>query len=156
TVNCAGFTVFGGTRRYCWAFNQPTRAHGNINMVQAIAQSCDCYFYEMARRLGVDRIATVARKLGLGDITGVGLPSEQKGLMPTEAWKKAATGEPWQPGENLNIGIGQGQVTVTPIQLAQLAARIANGGLAVKPTLIKKGALPTGAEAGGNLESLGF
>lgn len=155
TVNCPGYTTFGGRRWYCWAFNQPTRAHGNINMVQAIAQSCDCYFYEMARRLGVDRVAVIARKLGLGDITGVGLPNEQKGLMPTEAWKKAATGEPWQPGENLNIGIGQGQVTVTPIQLAQLAARLANGGLAVKPTLIKKGTQAAGAEAS-QLESLGF
>ena len=152
TVNCPGYTTFGGRRWYYWAFNQPTRAHGNINMVQAIAQSCDCYFYEMARRMGVDRVASVAKKLGLGDITGVGLPNEQKGLMPTEAWKKAATGEPWQPGENLNIGIGQGQVTVTPIQLAQLAARFANGGLAVKPTLIKRAA---GTEAP-PLESLGF
>ena len=160
TVNCPGYTSFGGRRWYCWAFNIPSvRAHGQINMVQAIAQSCDCYFYEMARRLGVDKVAATARKLGLGEITGVGLPGENKGLMPTEAWKKAATGEPWQPGENLNIGIGQGQVTVTPIQLVQLAARIANGGLAVKPTLIRKTAQPG---AGDNrppepqLESLGF
>lgn len=157
-VSCAGHTEFGGRRWYCWAFNIPSvRAHGPINMIQAIAQSCDCYFYEMARRLGVDRVAETARKLGLGDITGVGLPGEQKGLMPTEAWKKAATGEPWQPGENLNIGIGQGQVTVTPIQLVQLAARIANGGLAVKPTLIRKGTQAGGAATDGTqLESLGF
>ena len=160
TVPCAGHTEFGGRRWYCWAFNIPTvRAHGNINMVQAIAQSCDCYFYEMGRRLGVDRIADTARKLGLGDITGVGLPGEQKGLMPTEAWKKAATGERWQPGENLNIGIGQGQVSVTPLQLVQLSARIANGGLAVKPTLIRKvnqpGA-PPDSGPGAQLESLGF
>ena len=78
--------------------------------------------------------------------------------MPTEAWKKAATGEPWQPGENLNIGIGQGQVTVTPIQLVQLAARLANGGLAVKPTLIRKSqpSNAPGADAPPTLESLGF
>src|SRR4051812_46979047 len=74
-VNCAGHTDFGGRRWYCWAFTSPTtRAHGSLNMVQAISQSCDCYFYEMARRLGVDRIAAVAKKLGLGEATGVGLP----------------------------------------------------------------------------------
>ena len=138
TVHCPGYTDFGSRRWYCYIHSLPAGAHGSLNMVQALAQSCDCFFYEMARRLGVNRIADTARKLGLGEATGVGLPGEQKGLMPTEAWKKAATGEAWQPGENLNIGIGQGQVTVTPIQLAVLAARLANGGLAVTPTLIRR------------------
>jgi penicillin-binding protein 2 len=89
----------------------------------------------------------MAHKLGLGEVTGVGLPGEQKGLMPTEAWKKAARGEPWQQGENLNVGIGQGQVTITPIQLCTYVARIANGGLAVKPTLVRATATTAAAAA---------
>jgi penicillin-binding protein 2 len=133
TVHCVGHTTLGSNTWYCWQKG----GHGSVDMVTAIAQSCDCYFYEVARRLGVDRIAAMAKKLNLGELTGIGLPGEQKGLVPTEAWKKANRGEPWQQGETLNVGIGQGQVNVTPIQLLTYVSRIANGGLAVKPTLIR-------------------
>ena len=132
-IHCAGHTTLGSRTWYCWKKG----GHGSVSMPTAITQSCDCYFYEVARRLGVDRISAMAHKLGLGELTGIGVPNEQKGLIPTEAWKKAARGEPWQQGETLNVGIGQGQVAVTPIQLCTFAARIANGGLAVKPTLVR-------------------
>jgi penicillin-binding protein 2 len=159
-VHCAGQTTLGSRSWFCGN----GRGHGSLDMANAITKSCDCYFYEIARRLGVDRIAAIAKKLNLGELTGVGLPNEQKGLIPTEAWKKAATHEPWQPGETLNIGIGQGQVTVTPIQLVTYVARIANGGLAVKPTLIRAAAKSTAvgdgaqdaAPATQTIESLGF
>src|SRR6185369_12069836 len=143
TVHCVGQTRLGSRVWYCWKKG----GHGTMDMVNAIAQSCDCYFYEVARRLGVDRIAAMAQKLGLGVLTGIGLPGEQKGLVPTEAWKKAARGEPWQQGETLNVGIGQGQVNVTPIQLLTYVARVANGGLAVKPTLIRATANTVAAAA---------
>jgi penicillin-binding protein 2 len=106
-------------------------------MQRAMSVSCDVYFYEVARRLGVDKIAAMAKRLGLGAPSGIGLPNEQAGLVPTEAWKKAVRGERWAPGDNLNVGIGQGDVLVTPIQLAVMAARIANGGLIVKPRLVR-------------------
>ena len=143
SVHCAGQTTLGSRTWYCWKKG----GHGSMDMVNAITNSCDCYFYEVARRLGVDRIAAMAHKLNLGELTGVGLPDEKQGLMPTEAWKKTHTGEPWQPGETLNVGIGQGQVNVTPIQLVTYAARIANGGLAVKPTLIVRPRPPAAAVA---------
>jgi penicillin-binding protein 2 len=165
TVFCSGSIALGARRWYCWK----NHGHGTVDMVTAITRSCDCYFYELARRLGVDRIAAMAKKLGLGDMTDVGLPGEQKGLIPTEAWKKATRGEIWHPGETLNVGIGQGQVVVTPIQLVTYIARIANGGLAVKPTLLRP-VTPSGAprapdtsgdengppEAAQHLESLGI
>jgi penicillin-binding protein 2 len=138
SVFCSGSTSLGSHRWFCWK----NRGHGSVDMPTAITRSCDCYFYEVARRLGVDRIAAMAKKLGLGEPTNVGLPGEQKGLIPTEAWKRAARGEIWHPGETLNVGIGQGQVVVTPIQLVTYAARIANGGLAVKPTLIRTSTPP--------------
>jgi len=143
TVHCPGHTTLGSRTWYCWKKG----GHGSMDMVTAISQSCDCYFYEVARRLGVDRIAAMAHKLGLGEATGIGLPGEQKGLIPTEAWKKAARGEPWQQGETLNVGIGQGQVNITPIQLLTYVARVANGGLAVKPTLIRATAQTAAAAA---------
>jgi penicillin-binding protein 2 len=131
TMHCNGRYRLGRYVKRCH------KVHGNVNMVQAISVSCDVYFYEVARRLGVDKIAAMARRLGLGESSGIGLPGEQRGLIPTEAWKMAARGEPWVPGDILNVGIGQGDVLVTPIQLATMTARIANGGLAVRPRLVR-------------------
>jgi penicillin-binding protein 2 len=108
-----------------------------MDMVQAIAQSCDVYFYEIASRVGVDRIAKMARRLGLGSSTGVGLAGERDGLIPTEAWKRATLGESWQKGETFNVGIGQGHVLATPLQLAVMASRLSTG-LAVEPVLTRQ------------------
>jgi penicillin-binding protein 2 len=157
SVHCPGHYTFGSRTWYCWKKG----GHGSVDIVQGIAQSCDVFFYEVARRLGVDRIAATAHKLNLGMLTGIGLLGEQKGLIPTEAWKKAARGEKWHQGETLNVGIGQGQVNVTPIQLLTYVARIANGGLAVKPTLIRTANAAAIADtadpaAGSNAPSLGF
>ena len=132
-IMCKGHVDLGKRRFHCWE----RKGHQSINMVQAIAQSCDVYFYEVARRIGVDRIASMARRLGLGKITGLDIPGEREGLIPTEAWKKDALGEVWQQGETYNVGIGQGYVLTTPLQLAVMTSRIATG-LAVEPLLTRQ------------------
>ncbi len=134
-VFCSGHVELGNQRFHCWK----RTGHGNMNLVQAIEQSCDVYFYDIAKRVGIDRIAETARLFGLGDTTGIEIPAERKGLVPTRAWKQARIGEAWQQGETLVAGIGQGFVLTTPLQLAVMAARIANGGIPVKPRLIVDG-----------------
>lgn len=133
TVYCNGHTDLGSRRFHCWE----KRGHGNMDMVQAIAQSCDVYFYDVAKRVGVDRIADMARRLGLGETTSVGLAGERGGLIPTEAWKRATVGESWQQGDTFNVGIGQGYVLTTPLQLAVMTARLSTG-LAVEPVLTRQ------------------
>ncbi|MFL2769855.1 MAG: penicillin-binding protein 2 [Rhodospirillaceae bacterium] len=130
SILCKGHTDLGPRRFHCWE----TRGHGDLNIVQAIAQSCDVYFYEIARRVGVDRIADMAKRLGLGQASASGLAGERSGLIPTEAWKRATLGNPWQQGETFNTGIGQGYVLATPLQLAVMTARLSTG-LAVEPVL---------------------
>lgn len=155
TIHCNGRYNLGRYVKHCH------KVHGSVNMVRAVSVSCDVYFYEIARRLGVDKIAAMARRFGLGQPSGIGLPGELSGLIPTEAWKLAARGERWVPGDNLNVGIGQGDVLVTPIQLAIMTARIANGGLAVMPRLVRP-RVPANTTGGApqsdvqSLESLGI
>jgi penicillin-binding protein 2 len=132
-VFCRGFTQFGNTRFHCWK----KHGHGSVAMVEAIQHSCDVYFYEVARRVGVDRIEKMAKRFGLGDRVGIDLPNEKTGLIPTQQWKLESTGVKWQNGETLITGIGQGFVLATPLQLAVMTARIANGGYAVKPRLVR-------------------
>ena len=132
-VFCGGVLALGDSRFHCWK----KHGHGSVNMHEAIVQSCDVYFYEMAGRTGIDRIAAMARRLGVGVRLGIELPHERDGLVPTQAWKRAATGKPWVKGETLIAGIGQGYVLATPLQLAVMTARLVNGGRAVKPTLIR-------------------
>ena len=129
---CRGHVVLGNARFHCWKKN----GHGWLDMKEAIEQSCDSYFYEISKRLGVDNIAEMARRFGLGQTTGVDLPGEKPGLIPTAAWKRQAIGEPWQGGETLNTGIGQGFVLTTPLQLAVMTARIASG-RQIKPHLVR-------------------
>lgn len=133
TVFCQGFIDLGTHRFHCWKKG----GHGAMNMIDAIQHSCDVYFYEVARRVGIDRIAEVARRFGLGSPLRIDLPSEVGGLIPDRAWKRAMNGQPWLPGETLNAGIGQGYVLATPLQLAVMAARVANGGYAVVPRLTR-------------------
>ncbi len=133
TVFCPGYLSLGNAKFHCWKRG----GHGTLDMVGGIKNSCDVYFYEVARRVGIDRIADMARRFGLGQKTGIDLPNERAGLIPTRAWKFATTGVPWQPGENLVAGIGQGYVLATPIQLAVMCARLANGGEAVVPRLTR-------------------
>jgi penicillin-binding protein 2 len=105
--------------------------------VGGLENSCDVYFYDIARRIGVDKIAEMANKFGLGRKVGIEIPGEKPGLIPTRAWKRAALKQPWTPGENLVAGIGQGYVLATPLQLCVMASRIANGGKAVAPRLFR-------------------
>ena len=133
-VFCPGYTELGNRRFHCWKRG----GHGRMNMNSAIVQSCDVYFYEVSKRVGVDGIAVMARRFGFGEKLGVELPYERKGLVPTRDWKLAVHGVSWQKGETLNIGIGQGFLLTTPLQLAVMTARIANGGIAVLPKLVRE------------------
>jgi penicillin-binding protein 2 len=126
-VFCGGYTSLGNARFHCW------KSHGRVALHEAISQSCDVYFYDLARRVGVDGIAAMARRFGLGHVLDLDLPGERPGLVPTSEWKRETLGEPWQRGETLVVGIGQGFMLTTPLQLAIMTARLCNGGRAVKP-----------------------
>ncbi|HEX3809765.1 MAG TPA: penicillin-binding protein 2 [Rhizomicrobium sp.] len=125
TVNCTGSMRLGDHTFYCDAWR--IGGHGHVNLPRGIQVSCDVFFYEVARRLGIDKMAQAANAMGLGLPTGIELPGESGGLIPTRAWKMKRFGVPWQQGETLVSGIGQGYVLTTPIQLCTLAARIATG-----------------------------
>lgn len=131
---CKGeYMLPGSSRKYrCWK----RTGHGWLDMTQGVMKSCDVYFYSLANTLGVDRIYEAMSGFGLGKPTGVDLPLEKGGLMPSREWKRRVRRENWYPGETLNIGIGQGYVTATPIQLAQMAARIAMRGGGFKPHIV--------------------
>lgn len=130
---CSGSVKLGNAEFHCWR----KHGHGTIDLVKAISQSCDVYFYEVAQRLGIDRISTIAQKLGLGQKLGLNLPGERNGLIPTKRWKHKVVGSSWQQGETLIAGIGQGYVLTTPLQLAVMTARLVNGGYAVVPHLTR-------------------
>ncbi len=130
-VGCNGRYVFGGHEFHCWQ----KKGHGSQDVVSALKNSCDVFFYETARRVGIDRIEEAARKLGMGAITGIELPGERGGLIPSREWKKKTYRSAWQQGDTLSVAIGQGYVTATPLQLVQQVARIASG-RAVTPRLV--------------------
>jgi len=134
-VNCNGRITVGNHTFNCWAWTTYHRGHGSLDVEGAIKNSCDVFFYETARKLGIDAIEQSARKLGLGSVTGIELPGEHSGLIPSRAWKQKTYKQAWQPGDTLSVGIGQGYVTVTPLQLVQQAARLASG-KAVSPRLV--------------------
>lgn len=131
-VHCKGHVELGNHRFHCWK----KTGHGPVKLREAIQQSCDTYFYEIARQLGINKIAEMGRRFGLGKVTEIDLPNERSGLMPTSAWKKKKLGSAWQQGETLVAGIGQGFVLTTPLQLAVMTARIVSG-REIKPKLIK-------------------
>ena len=114
--------------------------HGAVNLVDAVARSCDVYFYGLASQLGVDRIAAFAAQFGIGSLTGIDISGEKPGLLPTPAWKKQAFKRPqdqiWFPGETVNFGVGQGYLLVTPLQLAHMAAELAERGRSFQPRLV--------------------
>ena len=133
TNYCPGFMKLGRGRFHCWK----RQGHGHVNMYEGIKYSCDVYFYDLARKIGIDRIAEMANRFGLGAPVDIDLPGERGGAIPTRAWKRATYGEAWQGGETLVSAIGQGFVLTTPLQLAVMVARIANGGYAVKPRMTR-------------------
>ena len=126
-VTCNGRLTLGNHTFNCWAWTTYHRGHGSLDVVGGIKNSCDVFFYETARRLGIDKIQETALKLGLGAQTGIELPGEKSGLIPSRAWKQKRYGVAWQPGDSLSAGIGQGYVTATPLQLALQVSRIASG-----------------------------
>ena len=148
SVNCTGHIDVGNHRFHCWK----RWGHGHVDMHEALVQSCDVWYYEIAKQLGIDRIAAMAERFGLGEKTGVDLPSELQGLIPTKDWKLATIGERWQLGETLIASIGQGYVGATPLQLAVMTARIASG-KAVTPHLSRLG-LHDGSFAPRNPETI--
>ena len=133
TVFCPGYFRLGDATFHCWKRG----GHGHVNVTDAIEQSCDVYFYDAALRIGVDAISEMGRRFGLGQRPGSGLDAERPGLLPTMDWKAAQFGQEWHSGETVVAGIGQGYVTTTPLQLAIMIARLANGGQAIKPILLR-------------------
>ena len=133
-VFCGGSTKLGKHKFHCWKRG----GHGKLGLKEAIEQSCDVYFYDIARKVGVDKIAEMANRLGLGHTLDLDLRGEKSGLIPTTDWKRAVRGERWQVGDTYNVGIGQGYVLATPLQLAVMTARLANGGKAVTPRLVRQ------------------
>ena len=131
-VYCPGHYDVNQHRIYCWKRS----GHGHVDLAKAIIESCDVYFYELARELGIEAIADMARRFGLGQDYDFELPEERPGLIPDKAWKKKVVGDKWRPGDTINASIGQGHVLATPMQLAVMTARLVNGGVAVKPWMV--------------------
>ncbi len=132
TVRCKGSIELYGEKFHCWE----KKGHGFMNMRSAIKRSCDVYFYEVARRLGVDRLSETAKKFGLGEKVLDGFKEERPGVVPNTKWKKKYIGANWYLGETLHSGIGQGYFQSTPIQLCRMTAQLANGGYEIKPRVL--------------------
>lgn len=135
TEYCRGsMTLPGSSRKYrCWKRS----GHGAVDMAEGVKRSCDIYFYNLAMNLGIDRMYEAMTGFGLGHATGIDLPLEKEGLYPSREWKRKHRHENWYPGETLNAGIGQGYVLVTPLQLAQMTARIAMRGGGFRPHMLR-------------------
>lgn len=131
-VNCRGTYVLAKSKFRCWNRG----GHGPCNLHRALRESCDVYFYEVARRVGITRLAAMARRLGLGQGFATGIEPVRSGLVPDPTWKRGRFGESWYEGETLHAGIGQGYVLTTPLQLAVMTARIASG-MSVTPTVVR-------------------
>lgn len=129
---------FGNRTWHCWKQG----GHGSVNMHEAIKGSCDVYFYEIARRTGVEKIAEVSRRFGFGQVWDLGMTGGRSGVVPDDPWKRSVHGERWYEGETLNFGIGQGYLTATPLQLAVMSARIAAEGRLITPNIIGDGPRP--------------
>ncbi len=134
SVSCNGSYNMGDRTFKCWQ----KKGHGTVSLRKALRESCDVYFYRLGERLGVDRIASYAKKLGLGSPVGIGLDNEKSGLIPTSEWKLRRFGKKWMRGETIPVAIGQGYVLATPVQLASMISAVANEGTIYKPHLVKR------------------
>ena len=130
--SCPGYFWLGNTQFHCWK----KAGHGSLAVRDAIKHSCDVFFYNTAHRVGIDPIAAMAKRFGLGAVLDIDIPGERPGLIPTTQWKLGATGVAWQPGETISAGIGQSYVLATPLQLAIQAARLVTG-RAVVPSIVR-------------------
>ena len=134
TVFCPGYYRLGRGLYRCWRRG----GHGDVDLHDALVQSCDVYFYTVGHKLGIDTLGRYAKILGMGSLTGINLLGEKPGLVPTKDWKLKARGEKWLAGETISASIGQGFNLVTPIQQARLLATVANGGMVLKPYLVRQ------------------
>lgn len=133
---CAGATRIYDRRWRCWQ----SRGHGHLNLRGALQHSCDIYFYRQGMKMGIETIARYARRLGLGEPTGIEFPGEREGLVPDAEWSLTSRGLPWYPGETVSVAIGQGPLLTTPLQVAVMTAAVANGGFLVRPYVLAGGA----------------
>ncbi len=131
---CRGGLRFGGRFFHCWKKG----GHGMVDLHRALVQSCNVYFYQIGQQLGIDAIANYARRFGLGQLTKITLDHEKVGVIPEAAWKEKIFGVPWGARETLSVAIGQGYVSVTPLQMATLTAAVANGGIVYRPYLVRR------------------
>ncbi len=132
-VECRGGITYGGRQFGCWKKG----GHGIVSLHKAMVESCDVYFYELGKRVGINKIAEYSRIFGLDEITGLPLVKERSGLVPDTKWKYEKKKQPWYMGETFHVSIGQGYLLTTPIQMAQLISAVTNGGIIFKPTIIK-------------------
>jgi penicillin-binding protein 2 len=139
TTFCPGYGTFYGRQFKCWVYYAKTGAtsHGVTNLHEAILKSCDVFFYNVGMRLGIDRLSYYGSKFGIGHKTGIDLPSEEPGLMPSAEWVERVYHRKWYPGETISVSTGQGAVTTTPLQLARMIGGIAMGGVFKQPHLLK-------------------
>jgi penicillin-binding protein 2 len=139
TTYCPGYGTFYGRQFKCWVYfsKKGTTSHGATNLREAIMKSCDVFFYTVGMKLGIDRLSYYGDKLGIGHKTGIDLPSEESGLMPSEQWVERVFHRKWYAGETISVSTGQGAVTTTPLQLARMISGIASGGVFKQPHMIK-------------------
>ena len=139
TTFCPGYGTFFGRQYHCYVFYAKTgpKSHGVLGLHEAILKSCDVFFYNVGMRLGIDRLSYYAIKLGLGHKTGIDLPSEEPGLIPTQEWVERTFHRKWYAGEVISVATGQGAVTTTPLQLARVIGGIASGGVFKQPHMLK-------------------
>lgn len=133
-LHCSGSVSLANTTKKCWRAG----GHGNVTIKQAIEQSCNVFFYRAGLELGIDELARYAFSYGFGAKSGIELPNEEPGLIPTRDWKQETIGDRWYPSETMDAAIGQGFITVTPLQLANMTAAIANGGHLYRPMIVNK------------------
>jgi penicillin-binding protein 2 len=139
-VNCTGGAEFYGRRFGCWVKS----GHGPVDLEKAIYASCDVFFYTLANKLGIERIAKYATELGLGQKTGIDLPNEVSGVMPSEEWKIRNFKQKWFAGETISVGIGQGAIAITPVQLLRAISAVSMGGKMVVPHVVNPSDMPPG------------
>ncbi|WP_417485923.1 penicillin-binding protein 2 [Maricaulis sp.] len=142
-INCTGSVRLGNREFHCWR----RRGHGPVNLRDAVKTSCDIYFYQVAERLGIDRLHAMATRFGIGEQFDIGVAGVRRGTMPNPAWKRARYDQGWSTGDTYNTGIGQGYVTASPLQLAVMTARVASG-RAVSPSLYRNAMMPPAPHIG--------
>jgi len=141
-ISCPGYLELGNATFHCWR----EHGHGTLRVREAIKRSCDVFFYETARRLGIDRLAAMARSFGYGSVVGLDIPGERAGLIPSREWKLATSGTAWSQGETVIAGIGQGSVLATPLQIATMVARLVTGRATVPRLVRANGVMPPGGD----------